>query len=192
VLAVADTLREDAEMAIRELKELGISRIVVLTGDHQRLADAICTELGVDEVRGDMLPEEKLRFIEALEREGRVAMVGDGVNDAPALAIASVGVAMGGGGTDVALETADVILMGDDLRKLPYAIELSRRTRRTIRQNLAFALAVIAVLATATLTRGIPLPLGVIGHEGSTIIVVLLGLRLLIWKRDTRQPVTAA
>ncbi|MFN8661057.1 MAG: heavy metal translocating P-type ATPase [Thermomicrobiales bacterium] len=192
VLGVADTLRPDAVMAIRELKELGISRIVVLTGDHQRLADAICTELGVDEVRGDMLPEEKLRFIEALEQQGRVAMVGDGVNDAPALAIASVGVAMGGAGTDVALETADVVLMGDDLRKLPYAIELSRRTRRTIRQNLAFALLVIAVLVTATLTHGIPLPLGVVGHEGSTIIVVLLGLRLLIWKRDTRHPVTAA
>jgi len=192
VLAVAATLRPDAATAIRDLKELGISRIVVLTGDHQRLADAICAELGVDEGRGDMLPEEKLRFVEALEGEGTVTMVGDGVNDAPALAIASVGVAMGGGGTDVALETADVILIGDDLRKLPYAIELSRRTRRTIRQNLAFALTVIAVLVTATLTRGIPLPLGVVGHEGSTIIVVLLGLRLLIWKRDTRQPVTAA
>ncbi|WP_395735290.1 HAD-IC family P-type ATPase, partial [Prosthecobacter sp.] len=192
VLAVADTLRPEAATAIRELKDLGISRIVVLTGDHQRLADAICTELAVDEVRGDMLPEEKLRFIEALEREGPVAMVGDGVNDAPALAIATVGVAMGGAGTDVALETADVVLMGDDLRKLPYAIALSRRTRRTIRQNLAFALTVIVILVVVTLTRGIPLPLGVVGHEGSTIIVVLLGLRLLIWQRDSRQPVTAA
>ncbi len=192
VLAVADTLRPDAAAVIRELKQLGISRIVVLTGDHQRLADAICTELDVDEVRGDMLPEEKLRFIEALEREGPVTMVGDGVNDAPALAIATVGVAMGGAGTDVALETADVVLMGDDLRKLPYAIALSRRTRRTIRQNLAFALTVIAVLVVATLTRGIPLPLGVVGHEGSTIIVVLLGLRLLIWKPNKRQAVTAA
>lgn len=192
VLAVADTLRPEAATAIRELKDLGISRIVVLTGDHQRLADAICTELDVDEVRGDMLPEEKLRFIEALAQQGPVAMVGDGVNDAPALAIATVGVAMGGAGTDVALETADVVLMGDDLRKLPYAIALSRRTRRTIRQNLAFALTVIVILVVVTLTRGIPLPLGVVGHEGSTIIVVLLGLRLLIWQRDSRQPVTAA
>jgi Cd2+/Zn2+-exporting ATPase len=164
---------------VRELQEAGVGRIVVLTGDNQRVADAICAELGVDEVYADLLPHEKLRIIEELKREGPVTMVGDGVNDAPALATASIGVAMGGAGTDVALETADVVLMADDLSKLPYAIDLSRRTRRTIRQNLTFSLAVIVTLVTATLTRGIPLPLGVVGHEGSTVIVVLNGLRLL-------------
>ncbi len=179
LVAVADTLRASARGVVEALKAEGITRIVVLTGDNQRVADAIGAELGIEEVYADLLPEEKLRMIENLKRDGPVTMVGDGVNDAPALATASIGVAMGGAGTDVALETADVVLMADDLSKLPYAIDLSRRTRRTIRQNLGFSLAVIVTLVVATLTRGIPLPLGVVGHEGSTVIVVLNGLRLL-------------
>jgi Cd2+/Zn2+-exporting ATPase len=179
LVAVADTVRPSARGVIAELKALGIGRIVMLTGDNERVAAAIGTELGIDEVYADLLPEEKLRIIEELKAQGPVTMVGDGVNDAPALATASIGVAMGGAGTDVALETADVVLMGDDLTRLPYAIDLSRRTRRTIRQNIGFSLSVIAVLVVATLTRGIPLPLGVVGHEGSTVIVVLNGLRLL-------------
>jgi Cd2+/Zn2+-exporting ATPase len=179
IVAVADTLRPSAKGVIGALKALGIARIVMLTGDNARVAQAIGAELGISEVSADLLPEEKLRVIEGLRAEGAVTMVGDGVNDAPALATANIGVAMGGAGTDVALETADVVLMADDLTKLPYAIDLSRRTRRTIRQNLAFSLAVIATLVIATLTVGIPLPLGVVGHEGSTVIVVLNGLRLL-------------
>jgi Zn2+/Cd2+-exporting ATPase len=185
LVAVADTLRPGARGVIQSLKAQGIARIVMLTGDNARVAQAIGAELGIAEVSADLLPEEKLRVIEELRAGGPVAMVGDGVNDAPALATASIGVAMGGAGTDVALETADVVLMADDLSKLPYAIDLSRRTRRTIRQNLAFSLAVIVILVIATLTVGIPLPLGVVGHEGSTVIVVLNGLRLLRTPRVT-------
>ena len=198
VIAVADTLRSSAKGAVQALQSEGIVRIVVLTGDNQRVADAICADLGVDEVYADLLPEEKLRIIEGLKGDGPVMMVGDGVNDAPALATASIGVAMGGAGTDVALETADVVLMADDLSKLPYAIDLSHRTRRTIRQNLSFSLAVIGILVIVTLIWGIPLPLGVVGHEGSTVIVVLNGLRLLLvpaqWKEKlaTGLPVRTA
>lgn len=184
LVAVADTLRPSAKGVVAALSDQGIARIVVLTGDNQRVADAICAELGVAEVYADLLPEEKLRIIESLKQDGPVVMVGDGVNDAPALAAASIGVAMGGAGTDVALETADVVLMADDLSALPYAVDLSRRTRRTIRQNLAISLVVIVTLVVATLTQGIPLPLGVIGHEGSTVVVVLNGLRLLVTPRQ--------
>jgi Cd2+/Zn2+-exporting ATPase len=179
VLAVADVVRPAAADVVRSLRRLGITRTVMLTGDNQRVAAAIAEELGIDEVEADLLPEEKLTTIRRLMEDGPVAMVGDGVNDAPALATATLGIAMGGAGTDVALETADVVLMADDLTKLPYAIALSRRTRRTIIQNLTFSLAVIVILVTSALSIGIPLPLGVVGHEGSTIIVVLNGLRLL-------------
>ncbi len=179
VIAVADTLRPEARSAVADLRHAGVERIVMLTGDNQRVAEAIAEELGITDVRADLLPEQKLITIRELAEQGPIAMVGDGVNDAPALATATVGIAMGGAGTDVALETADVVLMGDDLRKLPYALDLSRRARRIILQNLTFSLTVIIILVTATLTVGIPLPLGVVGHEGSTIIVVLNGLRLL-------------
>jgi len=179
VVAVADTVRPRAAEAIAELKRLGIRRTVMLSGDNETVARAIAGPLGIDEVHANLLPEEKVTVIRELMRGGKVAMVGDGVNDAPALATATLGIAMGGVGTDVALETADVVLMADDLTRLPYAVALSRRTRRTIIQNLSFAIGVVVVLVTAVLTVGIPLPLGVVGHEGSTVLVVLNGLRLL-------------
>jgi Cd2+/Zn2+-exporting ATPase len=184
IVAVADTPRPIAAAAVAELKRLGIARTVMLTGDDERVGRAIAGRVGIGEVHADLLPEAKLAVIRRLQRDGAVAMVGDGVNDAPALATATIGVAMGAAGSDVALETADVVLMSDDLAKFPYAIALSRRTRRTIRQNLTFSLAVIAILIVLTLTVGIPLPLGVVGHEGSTVIVVLNGLRLLRSPRD--------
>jgi Cd2+/Zn2+-exporting ATPase len=182
VIAVADTIRPEAREAVAGLRAAGVKRIVMLTGDNRPVAEAIAAELGIDDVRAELLPEQKVSVIQELvdaDPNARVAMIGDGVNDAPALATATLGIAMGTSGTDVALETADVVLMGDDLRKLPFALNLSRRTRRTIVQNLAFSLLVIAVLVTSALTVGIPLPVGVVGHEGSTIIVVLNGLRLL-------------
>ncbi|MGN6485303.1 MAG: heavy metal translocating P-type ATPase [Thermomicrobiales bacterium] len=185
IVAVADTIRPEARTVVAELKRLGIKRTVMLTGDNERVAQAIAAEVGVDAVIADLLPDHKLESIRELQKLGTVAMIGDGVNDAPALATADLGIAMGGGGTDVALETADIVLMRDDLGRVPFAIALSRRMRRTIRINIGFALAVILTLATATLTTGIPLPLGVLGHEGSTIVVVLLSLRLLANRRQT-------
>ncbi len=180
VLGVADTVRPVAREVIEQLKALGVEKTIILTGDNERAARAIARQTGVDEFRSQLMPQEKLDIIEELKRQyGTVIMVGDGVNDAPALATASIGIAMGAAGTDVALETADVVLMADDLTRLPYAVELSRRTRRIIRQNLTFALGVIVVLVTGTLFGLTTLPLGVVGHEGSTIVVVSNGLRLL-------------
>jgi Cd2+/Zn2+-exporting ATPase len=179
VIGVADVIRPRVAETIRELKQQGVKRTVMLTGDNERVAAAIASSVGIDEVHADLFPEQKLDVIEEMKVSGKVAMIGDGVNDAPALATAHVGIAMGAAGTDVALETADVVLMSDDLSKVSYSIGLSRKMRRIIRINLGFALTVITILATSTLLVGIPLPLGVIGHEGSTILVVLNGLRLL-------------
>jgi Cd2+/Zn2+-exporting ATPase len=184
LLGVADTLRPDAERIVSELKALGIEHVVMLTGDNERVAAAIAARAGVDEFHADLLPQDKVRILKVLrEKYGPTAMVGDGVNDAPALATADVGIAMGGAGTDVALETADVVLMADGLAHLPHAIGLARQARRTVFQNLAFALSVIILLVSAAFGARLPLPLGVVGHEGSTVIVVLNGLRLLGYRR---------
>ena len=184
VLAVADTVRPEAAETIARLRRVGVKRVVMITGDNERVAADVARQVGIVEYRADVLPEAKMDVIAELKRDGRVAMVGDGVNDAPALATADLGIAMGGAGTDVALETADMVLMTDDLNGVAYAIELSRQTNRTIVQNLTFSLGVIVVLFIAALTVGIPLPLGVVGHEGSTVVVVLNGLRLLAWGRS--------
>jgi Zn2+/Cd2+-exporting ATPase len=181
LIAIADTVRPEAAAAVVRLKQIGITRVVLLTGDNRHAAAAIGTALGVDEVRAELLPDEKVAAIKDLQaRYGPVAMVGDGVNDAPALATAALGVAMGVAGTDVALESADVLLMGDDLSRLPGALHLAKRARRIVRQNLVFAFTVMATLIALALFGGIPLPVGVVGHEGSTLLVVANGLRLLI------------
>ncbi|HEY3231021.1 MAG TPA: heavy metal translocating P-type ATPase [Roseiflexaceae bacterium] len=180
LIAIADTVRPEAAAAVAQIKRLGVERIVLLTGDNEQVATAMGTALGVDEVRAELLPHEKVEAIKELQaRYGPVAMVGDGVNDAPALATAALGVAMGAAGTDVALESADVLLMGDDLRRLPGALHLARRARRIIHQNLAFAFIVMATLMILATAGDIALPLGVVGHEGSTLLVCVNGLRLL-------------
>lgn len=178
-VAIADVLRPDATEVIRQLKANGIERVVMLTGDNTRVAHAIAKQAGVDEVHADLLPEDKVRVIKELKSIGPVAMIGDGVNDAPALATATIGIAMGAAGTDVAMETADVVLMSDNLQNIVFALDLARHARRVIYQNLGFAMAVIVVLIVSALGFRLPLPIGVIGHEGSTVLVCLNGLRML-------------
>ncbi|HEY4602418.1 MAG TPA: heavy metal translocating P-type ATPase [Cerasibacillus sp.] len=178
VFALKDTIREHAQKAIKLLKNKGIHP-VMLTGDNELTARAIAKEAGINEYIANCLPEEKVNHVKHLkEKYGNVAMVGDGINDAPALATANTGIAMGEG-TDVALETADVVLMKNDLEKITNAIDLSKRMNRIVKQNIVFSLSVIAVLIVSNFLQVIDLPLGVIGHEGSTILVILNGLRLL-------------
>lgn len=184
VLGVMDTPRPQAPAVMAQLRAIGITRLIMISGDHQRVAEAVASSVGLTEARGDLMPEDKVAAIVALRGEaGKVAMVGDGVNDAPAMANATVGIAMGAAGSDVALETADVALMADDLTKLPFAVALSRRTSRVIRQNLWISLGVVAVLVPATIL-GLTIGVAVIAHEGSTLVVVLNALRLLRFAAD--------
>ncbi|MFU8847138.1 MAG: heavy metal translocating P-type ATPase [Opitutales bacterium] len=183
-IAVADQIREDAREMVECLRRLGIRRVVMLTGDNSQVAHQVARQAGIDEVHAELLPEAKLEKIKELANQGVVAMVGDGVNDAPALAKAHVGIAMGAAGTDVAMETADVVLMSSRLSHLVHAFALARKSRRVVTQNLSFALGVILVLATVALFGHMPLPLGVVGHEGSTVLVCLNGLRLLGFKSN--------
>jgi Cd2+/Zn2+-exporting ATPase len=178
-LAVADTPRAEAAETVARLKRLGVRRTLLLTGDNARVGGRVSRDLGIDAVRSELMPEGKVAAIRELAAGETLAMVGDGVNDAPALAAASVGIAMGGAGTDVALETADVALMGDDLSKLPYAISLGRATRAVVAQNLAVALGVIGFLVVSAVAGWVGIGLAVVFHEGSTLVVVFNSLRLL-------------
>ena len=183
VLGVADRPREGVRDVLDRLRALGVRPLVMLTGDNRGVGEAIGREVGVDEVRAELLPEDKVTAVKALrDRHGQVAMVGDGVNDAPALAHATVGIAMGGAGTAVALETADVALMADDLGRLPFAVGLSRRARGIIRQNLYISLGVIALLILATTTGVFGIGPAVFVHEGSTLVVIANALRLLAYE----------
>ena len=186
-LGLLDVEREGAAVVIGELRGLGVWRIIMLTGDNQKVADAIAMKVGLTEARGALMPEDKVAFIRKLrEEEGAIAMIGDGVNDAPALAEATVGIAMGAAGSDVALETADVALMADDLRHLPFVLGLSRQTSAIIKQNLWASLGVVALLIPATLF-GLNIGAAIVVHEGSTLLVVANALRLLAYQgRESR------
>lgn len=180
LIAIADPLRPEAADAIAGLKRAGIHKVIMLTGDNPRTAQAIAAQAGIDEVFAELKPEDKTRKVVELDKQyGRVAMVGDGVNDAPALAAAHVGIAMGAAGTDVALETADVALMADDLSRLPYLIRFSRRNWGVIRQNLALSVLVIGSLIAGAISGVFSLPIAVLAHEVSEFVVIASGLRML-------------
>lgn len=178
LVALKDTVRDEAKQAVKLLKDLGI-HVTMLTGDNEKTAKTIAAEAGVNEYIAECLPETKVSHVKSyLATYQHVGMVGDGINDAPALATATVGIAMGGG-TDVALETADVVLMKNDLSKIAYAISLSKKMQKIVKQNIIFSIAVIALLIISNFLQVVDLPFGVIGHEGSTILVILNGLRML-------------
>ncbi len=186
-LGLMDTPRPEARAAVAALQQVGIRRAIMLSGDHQLVAESIAREVGLTDAWGDLMPEDKVAAIERLRvDEGKVAMVGDGVNDAPALAHATVGIAMGAAGSDVALETADIALMGDDLTKLPVVIGLSRKASGIIRQNLYLSLGMVAFLIPATIIGFVGIGPAVVFHEGSTLVVVANALRLLAYRRGDR------
>ncbi|BAY49746.1 cadmium-transporting ATPase [Scytonema sp. HK-05] len=180
VIAIADSIRAESARAIARLRKLGVEHIVMLTGDNERTAHSVAQAVGIDKVYAELLPEDKLHVIRRLQQEYKtVAMVGDGINDAPALAQASVGIAMGKVGSDVALETADIVLMADRLEKIEAAMRLGKRAQAIVKQNITIALGFIVLLLIGNFLGSVNLPIGVIGHEGSTVIVTLSGLRLL-------------
>ena len=179
-IAVADPVRKESRKILEKLKALGIQETIMLTGDHPATAHAIAAEIGVSDVRAGLMPEDKLTAIKDLQRKyGRVAMVGDGVNDAPALATSTVGIAMGGAGTDAALETADIALMADDLEKLPYTIRLSRKTLRIIKENIIFALGLKIIALLLIIPGWLTLWIAIFADMGATLLVILNALRLV-------------
>ncbi|WP_144606378.1 heavy metal translocating P-type ATPase [Algoriphagus algorifonticola] len=184
IIALMDTPRKEAKETLKQLKKIGIKRMIMLTGDNQKVADAVAKEIGLTDAWGSLLPEEKVEAIKKLRKtEDKVAMVGDGVNDAPAMANSTVGIAMGAAGSDVALETADIALMADKLETLPFAIGLSRKAKGIIRQNLWVSLGIVAILIPSTILGWANIGIAVLIHEGSTLVVVFNALRLLAYKK---------
>ena len=182
LLSVMDIPRKTVAKTLEKLKSLGIKKMIMLTGDHQNVGDAIAKQIGLNEAIGNLLPEDKVEAIKKLKLNNtKIAMVGDGVNDAPAMAASTVGIAMGAAGSDVALETADVALMSDKIERLPFVIGLSRASRIIIKQNILISLGVVALLVPATIMGLANIAVAVVIHEGSTIMVVINALRLLAY-----------
>jgi len=183
IISLADTIREDARKLIKKLRSQGISHMVMLTGDNKEYAKAVAEDLGLDEFYAELLPENKVSAIEELRAKyGTVAMVGDGVNDAPALASADLGIAIGGAGSDVAMETADIVLMSAELSKLSYAVGLGKATVRNMKQNIYFAIFIVLLLLMGVLGNVVFMSSGMLVHETSVILVILNAIRLLKYK----------
>ena len=184
IIAVADEVRESSKEVIAQLHKLGIAHTIMLTGDNNDTAQFIGKEIGVSDIKAELMPEDKLTYIKELKQTyGKVAMIGDGVNDAPALAASTVGIAMGGAGTDTALETADVALMGDDLKKLPFIVNLSRKTLKIIKQNITFSLGIKLLALLLVLPGWLTLWIAIVADMGATLLVTLNGLRLMKVKK---------
>ncbi|WP_452227388.1 heavy metal translocating P-type ATPase [Lacinutrix cladophorae] len=185
IISVMDTPRETAANTLKKLKSIGIKRMIMLTGDHQNVGNAIAKQIGLTEAKGNLLPEDKVSAIKNLmTTDGKIAMVGDGVNDAPAMALSTVSIAMGAAGSDVALETADVALMSDKIENLPFVIGLSRASKKIIKENIFISLGVVAILVPVTILGLTNIGVAVLFHEGSTVVVVLNALRLLAYRED--------
>jgi Zn2+/Cd2+-exporting ATPase len=192
-ISIADTLRPDVIELVRKLKSIGVKKIVMLTGDNELAARSIAGQLGLDDYYAELLPEDKVKkLVELQDMYGMTAMVGDGVNDAPALASADLGIAIGGVGSDVAMETADVVLMADDLRRMPYALGLSRATVRNMKQNIYFAIVVVAALIVGVLAKTVFLSAGMLIHELSVLLVIINAVRLSGYKESTETPISTS
>lgn len=188
VISIADQIRSEAAHAVSQLKQNGIKQVVMLTGDNAHTAAKVAAQLGIDRVHAELLPEHKVEHIQALKAKGhRVAMIGDGINDAPAIATADIGLAMGGSGTDVAMETADVVIMADRLDRLVHGYTLAKATVRNMKQNMFFAVAVVFVLLAGVVTKNIFLASGMLIHELSVLLVILNALRLVRYNKDNKR-----
>ena len=180
VISIADKIRDDAKDALEMMRNKGIKHIVMLTGDNHHTAQAVAQELNIDEVHAELLPEDKVRHVKRLKDEGRIiSMAGDGINDAPAIATADVGLAMGKGGTDISMETADVVLMADKLNQYAHAFSLSKAAIRNMKQNIIIALVTVVLLLVGVLMGGVNLAIGMFAHEASVLIVILNAMRLI-------------